>query len=123
MVNTQWLLMVDGEIWGYVQSEDIAIKTAEKIANMYKDELLTENPHWIIDLVKLNETVKVKCINPGYIYNSRWTVHRISYEPVSNLGEDILHKKAGFKVVDTDVKIPEPPIRPQPTGRKRNRRR
>lgn len=123
MVNTQWLLKVDGEIWGYVESEEAAIKSAEKIANMYKDELLSENSNWNIYLVKLNETIKVKCINPGYIYNSYWTAHRISYESVVNLEENILHKRAGFKIIHTDKKIPEPPLRPQPTGRKRNRRR
>lgn len=122
MVNTQWLLKVDEETWGYVVSEEEAIRTAEKIANMYKDELLKENPHWNIDLVKLNETVKVKCINPGYIFNSRWTAHRIRYEPVSSLGEDVLHVRAGFKVIEAVETAPEPPPRPQPACRKRARR-
>lgn len=82
----QYVLWVDNELCGYASSEEESKSLLSDISEKLAAELRGVNPHWNIECVKIDDTlVKVKCTNPGYVYNSRWTAHSVRRQLVKKL--------------------------------------
>jgi hypothetical protein len=119
--NTQWLLWVDDEIWGHVSTLEDAQWFLAKISSDVSNELKKAHPQWTIDCETAEDkVVKVKCLHPGYVYNSRWTAHTVRYEPVYKLIRDnteSTRKRApSFDAIQNQDKTAQPATRP-PTPR------
>lgn len=127
--DTQWLLWVDDEIWGYVSTLAEAKSFLTKISSEIKKELSKEYPQWIVDSEAIDEqTFKIKCLHPGRIYNSKWTAHTIHYTTVYKLKQDpndLPRKRAAsFDTIEIVEEYTSPSTRPPtPVKRRRNRRR
>ncbi len=89
--STLWLLWVDDEIWGYTSTLDEAEKSRDDLSQEIKKVIQKEHPQWFIECLNIEDKVKVKCLHPGWVYNSKWTAHTIRYESVCkfNLQEPI----------------------------------
>ncbi len=85
----QWLLWVDNEIWGYVDTLQDADWFLTKIAEEISAEIGKMHKKWkVITKNICTDKIKVRCINPGYVYNSKWTVHTVRFEQVFKLHKD-----------------------------------
>ncbi len=87
--DTLWILWVDDEIWGYAGTVDEAKHFLTMISAEIGKELQHNHPNYSIESVPADEkVVKIKCLHPGYVYNSSWTAHTVRYEPVNKLQKD-----------------------------------
>nr|QBK87725.1 MAG: hypothetical protein LCMAC202_00610 [Marseillevirus LCMAC202] len=116
-----WLLWVDDEIWGHTDTFEDAAWFLTMISAAIIKELQKDHPQWTIELVSIEEkVVKVKCLHPGYVYNSRWTAHTVRYEPVFKLQKDAslvkLKRAPSVDVIKNIEKNSTPATRP-PTPR------
>ncbi len=80
--DSQWILWVDGEIWGYVNTLDDAKKSIENLSSEIKRVMQLEHPHYTIECLTVDDKIKVKCLNPGWVYNSKWTAHTVFYQQI-----------------------------------------
>lgn len=103
----KWLLWVDDKIWGYTEQLEEAKNSLLQIAESIKGDLEKEHPTWRVEYVVVDERVKVKCINLGYIYNSKWLAHSLRYEAINKFAP----------------RVPKPPVPPPVENRATRRRR
>lgn len=122
--NTQWVLWVDNEIWGFVNTNTEAQWFLTKISSEILKELQKENPSWKVSLETCEDTIKVRCVSPGYLYNSEWDAHIVKYEPIYKLieanDEPVVRKRhSSFVDIETVERDSSPQTRP-PTPRPEN---
>ena len=121
--SAQWLLWVDNEIWGYASTLDDAQWFLTKISQEIKTSLQTENPLWIIKCLTTNEnTIEIKCLHPGWTYNSKWVAHTVRYETINKLIREPTRKPLIIKEIPTPPTPPPMSENAKPKAR-RNRRR
>lgn len=131
--NAHWILWVDDEIWGWVESLDDAKYFLANISENIKNRLTKEN--WDITKTEEEEKVILRCVNHGYLYNTR-EKHIIRYESVYKLVREVSSPVCRIpsieNVIDTErssnpiTRVPTPtamPPLPPPPRRRRRRGR
>ena len=107
--DESWIIRVDDDIWGCAHSKEHAEKIIKDVADVISEHLKEVVPHWQINLdTKKENTIKVKCLHPGYVYNSSWTAHTVSFNVVSMLepSETLPKKKVEEPVEEKKVEEP-----------------
>lgn len=83
--NSVYVIYVDGVHDGYTTNYKSANEMLVTVANKLVIELLKKYPDCQVEYVKSDDKLKIKCIQKGYIYNSKWTAHTLHFTPVKCL--------------------------------------
>ena len=85
---TVWLIVIDEKIWGYVPSSDTVKSAFKFLADKFIADIKSLNPTCTVEAVQLTEEkMQIKCIQPGYVFNSEWIAHTIIASPVKQYKE------------------------------------
>ena len=95
--NSVYIVLVDGVQYGYTTNYKSANETLVTIANELASELKTKYPDGSVEYVKSDDKLKIKCIQTGYIYNSKWTAHTLHFTPVKCLKTTPFDQKNKYK--------------------------
>lgn len=84
--NYIYSVIVDGKIWGYVDSETEAIQAMEQISKGLESLRKAEKPYKEYFLERKTNTTTLSCVKKGYIYDGkRVDLHQIEYIRVGKL--------------------------------------
>jgi hypothetical protein len=121
-----FLIWIDKNLWGCVDTLDESKNILHQLAEKIVQKLHAVHPSWTIETVSSDGQIKVSCLQPGYIYNTRWTAHLLKAEPVQLLDPIKVEQleTAQPDLVQPQVLIPIPDApSPPPAPKKRRRRR
>lgn len=81
--SSVWLIVIDEKIWGYVASADEVKSAFKYLAEKFIADIKGANSGWNAEAKQVTDVhMQIKCIQPGYVYNSEWVAHNFTAQQV-----------------------------------------